>query len=238
MNKKVVKASMISLATVAVLSMTGCGGSGSSSNNGSTGKAVDGYIKGARVYLDMDGDTKYDAGKGDVEVGITDAKGNYNLSGVSQDDIRYAVENGKALVVEGGIDQDSDNAFNNKIAAPFTGDATVITPLTTIAYKLYSSTDLNSSEAYTNAAKVFGLTAEDLEKDPKAVAAEGNSTLHEKIGLPLMVRPSYVLGGRAMEIVYEKSQLKNFVEEAFKAAEKNPINRTRTGDPQLGRLTL
>ena len=44
-----------------------------------------------------------------------------------------------------------------------------------------------------------------------------------KIGLPLMVRPSYVLGGRAMEIVYEKSQLKKFVEEAFKAAEKNPI---------------
>jgi carbamoyl-phosphate synthase large subunit len=47
--------------------------------------------------------------------------------------------------------------------------------------------------------------------------------ISEKVGLPLMVRPSYVLGGRAMEIVYEKSQLKNFVEEAFKAAEKNPI---------------
>ncbi|MBD1172410.1 carbamoyl-phosphate synthase large subunit [Pelagibacterales bacterium SAG-MED05] len=45
----------------------------------------------------------------------------------------------------------------------------------------------------------------------------------EKIGLPLMVRPSYVLGGRAMEIVHEKKQLKNFVLEAFKAAEKNPI---------------
>jgi len=44
-----------------------------------------------------------------------------------------------------------------------------------------------------------------------------------KIGLPLVVRPSYVLGGRAMEIVHEKSQLKNFVEEAFKAAENNPI---------------
>ncbi len=47
--------------------------------------------------------------------------------------------------------------------------------------------------------------------------------ISEKIGLPLMVRPSYVLGGRAMEIVHEKSQLKNFVEEAFKAAEENPI---------------
>ncbi|MEL0117288.1 MAG: carbamoyl-phosphate synthase large subunit, partial [Pelagibacteraceae bacterium] len=45
----------------------------------------------------------------------------------------------------------------------------------------------------------------------------------ERIGLPLMVRPSYVLGGRAMEIVHEKDQLKNFVEEAFKAAEENPI---------------
>jgi len=45
----------------------------------------------------------------------------------------------------------------------------------------------------------------------------------DKIGLPLMVRPSYVLGGRAMEIVHEKSQLKNFIEEAFKAAEQNPI---------------
>ncbi len=45
----------------------------------------------------------------------------------------------------------------------------------------------------------------------------------DKIGLPLMVRPSYVLGGRAMEIVYEKGQLRNFIEEAFNAAEKNPI---------------
>ena len=38
-----------------------------------------------------------------------------------------------------------------------------------------------------------------------------------------MVRPSYVLGGRAMEIVHEKKQLKNFVQEAFKAADDNPI---------------
>ena len=35
-----------------------------------------------------------------------------------------------------------------------------------------------------------------------------------------MVRPSYVLGGRAMEIVHEKKHLKNFVQEAFKVAEK------------------
>ena len=45
----------------------------------------------------------------------------------------------------------------------------------------------------------------------------------DKIGLPLMVRPSYVLGGRAMEIVYEEKQLDNFIKEAFKASEENPI---------------
>ncbi len=47
--------------------------------------------------------------------------------------------------------------------------------------------------------------------------------ISDKIGLPLMVRPSYVLGGRAMEIVHEKSQLKKFVQEAFRVAEENPI---------------
>ena len=47
--------------------------------------------------------------------------------------------------------------------------------------------------------------------------------ISEKIGLPLIVRPSYVLGGRAMEIVHKKNQLKNFVEKAFKVAENNPI---------------
>ena len=45
----------------------------------------------------------------------------------------------------------------------------------------------------------------------------------DKIGLPLVVRPSYVLGGRAMEIVYEESQLDNFIKEAFKVSENNPI---------------
>ena len=45
----------------------------------------------------------------------------------------------------------------------------------------------------------------------------------ESIGLPVIVRPSYVLGGRAMEIVHDKSKLKQFIAEAFKASENNPI---------------
>ncbi len=45
----------------------------------------------------------------------------------------------------------------------------------------------------------------------------------ENIGLPVVVRPSYVLGGRAMEIVHDKSQLREFINEAFKVSEDNPI---------------
>jgi len=47
--------------------------------------------------------------------------------------------------------------------------------------------------------------------------------ISNKIGLPLVIRPSYVLGGRAMEIVHEKNQLKEFINEAFKVSEENPI---------------
>ncbi len=45
----------------------------------------------------------------------------------------------------------------------------------------------------------------------------------KKIGLPVVVRPSYVLGGRAMEIVHDESQLKKFINQAFKASDNNPI---------------
>jgi carbamoyl-phosphate synthase large subunit len=44
-----------------------------------------------------------------------------------------------------------------------------------------------------------------------------------KIGFPNLVRPSFVLGGRAMEICYDQSQLERFVTEAFIAAQGQPV---------------
>ncbi|RJP27295.1 MAG: carbamoyl-phosphate synthase large subunit [Candidatus Omnitrophota bacterium] len=44
-----------------------------------------------------------------------------------------------------------------------------------------------------------------------------------KIGYPVLVRPSYVLGGRAMEIVYEESTLEVFIKEAAKVSGEHPI---------------
>jgi carbamoyl-phosphate synthase large subunit len=45
----------------------------------------------------------------------------------------------------------------------------------------------------------------------------------EKIGYPLLVRPSFVLGGRAMEICYDTAQMERFVAEAFIVAEGQPV---------------
>ncbi len=45
----------------------------------------------------------------------------------------------------------------------------------------------------------------------------------ETIGFPLVVRPSYVLGGRAMEIVYGQEELKSYMREAVEVSEDSPI---------------
>jgi carbamoyl-phosphate synthase large subunit len=44
-----------------------------------------------------------------------------------------------------------------------------------------------------------------------------------EIGYPLVVRPSYVLGGRAMEIVHEPRELERYMREAVKVSEKSPV---------------
>ncbi|HMK56985.1 MAG TPA: carbamoyl-phosphate synthase large subunit [Dissulfurispiraceae bacterium] len=44
-----------------------------------------------------------------------------------------------------------------------------------------------------------------------------------KIGYPVMVRPSYVLGGRAMEIVYDETALVGYMDRAVKASPEHPI---------------
>jgi len=45
----------------------------------------------------------------------------------------------------------------------------------------------------------------------------------ENIGFPLVVRPSYVLGGRAMEIVYDLKDLKRYMTEAVKVSNDSPV---------------
>ncbi|MFM9013484.1 MAG: carbamoyl-phosphate synthase large subunit, partial [Gemmatimonadota bacterium] len=52
---------------------------------------------------------------------------------------------------------------------------------------------------------------------PEAVA------IAERIGYPVLVRPSYVLGGRAMEIVYDEPSLRDYFERAVRVSEERPV---------------
>ncbi len=45
----------------------------------------------------------------------------------------------------------------------------------------------------------------------------------KRIGFPLVVRPSYVLGGRAMEIVYDLESLQHYMQHAVTASEEHPV---------------
>ena len=47
--------------------------------------------------------------------------------------------------------------------------------------------------------------------------------LAEEIGYPLVVRPSYVLGGRAMEIVHQQADLERYMREAVKVSHDSPV---------------
>ncbi len=44
-----------------------------------------------------------------------------------------------------------------------------------------------------------------------------------EIGFPLVVRPSYVLGGRAMEIVYDEADLSRYMKDAVKVSNESPV---------------
>ena len=64
-----------------------------------------------------------------------------------------------------------------------------------------------------------------LNQPPNRTARTANEAIQlaEEIGYPLVVRPSYVLGGRAMEIVHEESDLQRYMTEAVKVSHESPV---------------
>jgi len=98
-------------------------------------------------------------------------------------------------------------------------------------------------ELQINGANIIGTSpesidlAEDRERFQKMIRKLGlkqpvNSTARSKeqavnkantIGFPLVVRPSYVLGGRAMEIVYDKESLERYMQTAVQVSNDSPV---------------
>ncbi|HHH48374.1 MAG TPA: carbamoyl-phosphate synthase large subunit [Gammaproteobacteria bacterium] len=64
-----------------------------------------------------------------------------------------------------------------------------------------------------------------LKQPPNSTARSAGEAIElaREIGYPLVVRPSYVLGGRAMEIVYKESELERYMREAVKVSNDSPV---------------
>ena len=65
----------------------------------------------------------------------------------------------------------------------------------------------------------------DLRQPPNRTARTEEEALKlaEEIGYPIVVRPSYVLGGRAMEIVHDQASLERYMREAVKVSNDSPV---------------
>ncbi|WP_240620162.1 carbamoyl-phosphate synthase (glutamine-hydrolyzing) large subunit, partial [Peribacillus acanthi] len=100
-----------------------------------------------------------------------------------------------------------------------------------------------ASQLVERGVKILGTTLEDLDRaenrdkfeqsltelgvpQPKgktATSVEEAVIIAEEIGYPVLVRPSYVLGGRAMEIVYQQTELLHYMEHAVKVNPEHPV---------------
>jgi carbamoyl-phosphate synthase large subunit len=56
-----------------------------------------------------------------------------------------------------------------------------------------------------------------------ATSVEGAVEVATRVGYPVLVRPSYVLGGRAMEIVYDEATLRDYFVRAVRVSEERPV---------------
>ncbi len=63
-------------------------------------------------------------------------------------------------------------------------------------------------------------------KQPRGILVRGLEEAvagANRIGYPVLIRPSYVLGGRAMEVIADESALRRYVAQAFEASERHPL---------------
>jgi hypothetical protein len=146
---------------LAGLGLAAGGGSGGGADSGSgdgggdettpvvssNGRVIDGYIAGATVFRDLNGNGILDAWEPNVE---TNDEGEFTgLEG-----------SGGVIIAFGGIDISTGKEFTGQLTAP--GDATVVTPLTTLVQALVQQGGVTSAQAAQQVAQAFGLGEFDI----------------------------------------------------------------------------
>ncbi|MHA6727497.1 carbamoyl-phosphate synthase large subunit [Chryseobacterium sp. A301] len=83
--------------------------------------------------------------------------------------------------------------------------------------------DLDRSENRDKFEKALQEMGIPMPKGRTSFSKEGAIEIADSIGYPVLVRPSYVLGGRAMEIVYNETELAHYMENAVEASPEHPV---------------
>ena len=86
-----------------------------------------------------------------------------------------------------------------------------------------SVNSINKAENREKFAKVLKKLKISQPENGSAFSKEEALNIARKIGYPVLVRPSYVLGGRAMKIVYDDISLESFISEAQEVCEGHPV---------------
>jgi hypothetical protein len=178
----VAMASIAALLVVAACGGAGGGAEGTAGSGSSTllsGLAVDGYLQGSSVFLDLNSNGILDAGEPSA---TTDTNGRYSLNynGVT------GLITGLPIVVTGGIDSDTGFAFAGQLKAnaDIAAQGQVVTPLTTLVNAMVTEGLASSvSSAKTMVANSLGLTVEQLSVDPIAAIANAPAIYTKTVAL-------------------------------------------------------
>ena len=83
--------------------------------------------------------------------------------------------------------------------------------------------DLDRSENRDKFEKTLQILDIPQPKGKTSTSKDEEIKIAQEIGYPVLVRPSYVLGGRAMEIVYNETELSHYMENAVEASPEHPV---------------
>lgn len=170
MKKDILRVSLLSLTTAVILGLTACSSSSGGGDDGSSddttttttttattsaGGAVDGYLQGATIFVDTNGDGQQNS---DEESVVTDNNGDFTLSG--------AIPDGTKIYASGGIDKSTGYPFEGRLCAIYDSEQEVIlSPLTTYVAALVDR-NITLDDATALVAENLGIDPADVHKDP------------------------------------------------------------------------